>query len=374
MNTFEINEDKNFPQALITEEQAIQTEDSLEEDEDNDILPPKFSISVSRRDFDVDGLVKRLRNGDIYIPDFQRAYVWKQQQASRLIESLLLGLPVPGIFLAIESETNKLLVLDGQQRLISLLSFYDGKFPNSRISFSLKGVHPQFDGQTYKSLVDADRRQLDNSVLSATVVEAHNKNEESIYYIFERLNTGGTLLKPQEIRGCIYHGELNNLLAQLNKTEDWLNIYGKPDKNRRDQELILRFLALYYQSEDYKPSMKEFLNKFMSKNRHLKDISKEEMSQLFIKTIGVISQGIGNKAFRRYKTFVPTFFESVMVSIARRLSKGDIDNFHELNKCYHQLLKDENFLKVSVKIRDLTNEYNVKERLRLATEAFNNLK
>lgn len=374
MNTFEINEDENFPQALISEEQAIQTEDSLEEDEDNDILPPKFSISVSRRDFDVDGLVKRLRNGDIYIPDFQRAYVWKQQQASRLIESLLLGLPVPGIFLAIESETKKLLVLDGQQRLISLLSFYDGKFPNNRISFSLKGVHPQFDRQSYKSLVDADRRQLDNSVLSATVVEAHNKNEESIYYIFERLNTGGTLLKPQEIRGCIYHGELNNLLAQLNKTADWRNIYGKPDKNRRDQELILRFLALYYQSDDYKPSMKEFLNKFMSKNRHLKDISKEEMSQVFIKTIGVISQGIGNTAFRRDKTFVPTFFESVMVSIARRLSKGDIENFHELNKCYDLLLKDEKFLNVSVKIRDLTNEYNVKERLRLATEAFNNLK
>lgn len=372
MSTFEQSGEAYPPEYLADDEQETQIEENLEE-EDNDILPSRFSISVSRTDFDVDGIVKRLRNEDIYIPDFQRAYVWKPKQASRLIESLLLGLPVPGIFLAREPETNKLLVLDGQQRLISLKSFYDGKLPNSRTSFSLKGVHTNFERQTYKSLTDIDRRQLDNSVLSATIVQPHNKNEESIYYIFERLNTGGTLLKPQEIRGCIYHGNLNDLLDEMNKNEAWHNIFGKEDKNRRDQELILRFLAIYFDGNNYKPSMKEFLNKYMSKNRYLKHQSKDQIIKAFIPTIEMIDKCLGNKAFRREKVFIPTFFEAVMVGMTKRLEKGTLQNVAQFQERYQHLVSDKNFLAVSVKIRDLTNEHNVKERLRLATEAFADL-
>lgn len=371
MSTFVPNNEAYHPEHLADEEQETQIEESLEEDDD--ILPSRFSISVSRTDFDVDGIVKRLRNGDIYIPNFQRAYVWKPKQASRLIESLLLGLPVPGIFLARESETNKLLVLDGQQRLISLKSFYDGKFPSSRTSFSLKLVNSNFDGQKYISLTDIQRRQLDNSVLSATIIQPHDNNEESIYHIFERLNTGGTLLKPQEIRGCIYHGELNDLLEEMNKNGAWRNIFGNSDKNKKDQELILRFLAIYFEGINYKPSMKEFLNRYMSKNRHLKHQTKDTLMKAFIPTIETIYKYVGTKAFRREKAFVPTWFEAVMVGIAKRMEKGTIQNVEEFPERYQRLVNNESFLGVSVKIRDLTNEYNVKERLRLATEAFADL-
>ncbi|MFE1744505.1 DUF262 domain-containing protein [Coleofasciculus sp. H7-2] len=372
MSTFVPNNEADYPENLADEEQETQIEESLEDDDD--ILPSRFSISVSRTDFDVDGIVKRLRNNDIYIPNFQRAYVWKPKQASRLIESLLLGLPVPGIFLAREPETNKLLVLDGQQRLISLKSFYDGKFPEGRTSFSLKGVHSNFERQTYKTLADTYRRQLDNSVLSATVVQPHDNNEESIYYIFERLNTGGTLLKPQEIRGCIYHGEFNDLLEEMNKNGAWRNIFGICDKNKKDQELILRFLAIYFEGNNYKPSMKEFLNRYMTKNRQLKQQSRDRIIKAFIPTIEIIYKCVGNKAFRREKAFVPTWFEAVMVGTAKRLEKGTIQNIEEFQQIYQRLISDEEFLGVSVKIRDLTNEYNVKERLRLARETFAELK
>lgn len=372
MNTFQPHIEADSSDHLADEEQDNQIEEYLEDDE-NDALPERFSISVSRTDFDVHGIVRRLREKDIYIPDFQRSYVWKPKQASRLIESLLLGLPVPGIFLAKESETNKLLVLDGQQRLISLLSFYQGKFPNSKTTFSLKGVHPNFERRTYSTLTDADRRQLDNSILSATVVHPQDRNEESIYYIFERLNTGGTLLKPQEIRACIYHGELNNLINELNKNNAWRNIYGNADKNKKDQELILRFIALYFNGNNYKRSLKEFLNEYMQQNRHLKRQSREQIIRAFIPTIELIYECLRQEAFRPQKVFIPTFFEAVMIGIARRQEKGRINNIKKVAERYKELVNSREFLDVSVKIRDLTNEYNMKERLRLATEAFADL-
>jgi uncharacterized protein with ParB-like and HNH nuclease domain len=370
MSTLHDTKDVYIANHLSSGEQETELEEFLEEDDD--ILPAKFSISVSRIDFDVDGIVKRLRKDEINIPDFQRTYVWKPKQASRLIESLLLGLPVPGIFLSRELETNKLLVLDGQQRLKTLQSFYDGKLPYSRNAFSLRGVHQNFEGKTHSTLNDFERRQLDNSVISATVIQADNNNEESIYYIFERLNTGGTLLKPQEIRGCVYHGELNTLLEKLNNNSAWRKIYGEKDKNRRDQELILRFLALYLQA-NYKPSMKEFINQYMKHNRNLKHHSQEEVIKAFIPTIGLIYNCLGHKAFRPQKLFVTTFYEAVMVGLARRLEKGEIQNPEELKQRYEHLIHNPNFLGISKKRPDLTSEFNVKERMRMATETFADL-
>ncbi len=216
MSTFDRMEPPSTPDYPADEEPVTQIAENLEDDsgDDDDIIPSKFSIAVSRSDFDVAGLVRRMRDGDIYIPDFQGSYVWKIKQASRFIESLLLGLPVPGIFLAKEPD-NRHIVIDGQQRLRSLRYFCDGKFLEGRPAFALLGVHKEFEGKTYESLNAKDRRKLDDSVLSATVVDLHG-DQSIIYYIFERLNTGGTLLKPQEIRDCIYHGELNELLQKLN--------------------------------------------------------------------------------------------------------------------------------------------------------------
>ncbi|HEY9614195.1 DUF262 domain-containing protein [Allocoleopsis sp.] len=368
MNPVEPRRDEFTPKHPVNEEQETQIEDNLEEEED--IIPSRFSGSVIPKDFDVDGLVKRLRNGDIYIPSFQRTYVWKPKQASRFIESLLLGLPVPGIFLAKERETNKLLVIDGQQRLLSLLYFYEGKFPSSRRAFSLKGVHPDFEGATYKSLSDADRRQLDNSSLSSTVVEQNHSDadDSSIYHIFERLNTGGTLLKPQEIRAAIYHGELNDLIDSLNDNESWRSIFGRTDKNKRDQELILRFLALYFGGYSYKDSMKEFLNNYMSKNRHLKIQSADQVKQAFIPTIEVIYECLGSRAFKPKTALNAAIFDAVMVGLARRLEKGSIKNLEQLRFWYQVLLNEKNFIAAST-VRT-SNEGNVRLRLQLTTDAF----
>ncbi|MEG4805040.1 DUF262 domain-containing protein [Microcoleus sp. ARI1-B5] len=377
MSTFESNSETSPPKHLADEEQENDIQDSGEDDsgeDEEDIIPSKFSIAVDRRDFDVEGLVRRLESEDVFIPDFQRAYVWKPKQASRFIESLLLGLPVPGIFLARERDTKKLLVIDGQQRLRSLLYFYQGKFPNSRHSFALKGVHTEFERETYKSLKDAYRRQLNDSVVSATIVEPLDRGDDSsIYYIFERLNTGGTILKPQEIRACIYHGELNNLLGQLNQNPAWRDIFGLPDKNRKDQELILRFLAFYFEGNDYKPSLKEFLNQYMRQNRHLTRQSKEQIIKAFIPTIELLHKCLGNKAFKPQKILIPTYFEAVMLVTARRLEQGHINNLEQLEERYKSLIEDDGFSGVAQKIRNLTSEDNVRKRLEIVFNYFADL-
>lgn len=377
MNTFESNSETSPPNHLVDEEQENDIQDSGEDDsgeDEEDIIPSRFSLKVDRRDFDVEGLVRRLESEDVFIPDFQRAYVWKPKQASRFIESLLLGLPVPGIFLARERDTKKLLVIDGQQRLRSLLYFYKGKFPNSRHSFALKGVHPEFERETYKSLKDPYRRQLDDSLVSATIVEPLSQGEDSsIYYIFERLNTGGTILKPQEIRACIYHGELNNLLGQLNQNPAWRDIFGLPDKNRKDQELILRFLAFYFEVNNYKPSLKEFLNQYMRQNRNLARQSEEQIIKAFIPTIELLYECLGNKAFKPQKLLIPTYFEAVMVVTARRLEQGNINNWEQLEERYKSLIEDDGFSGVAQKIRNLTSEDNVRRRLEIASNYLGNL-
>jgi len=183
---------ENDPSALKVDEEAVQDPSQTEDDESTTSV--RYAISSYGADYPVDGLVKRLQSGDIQIPQFQRKFVWTHAQCSRFIESLLLGLPVPGIFLSREEGTQKLFVIDGQQRLMTLKCFYEGII-NGR-EFRLRGVNEEFEGLTYNTLQDADRRRLDDSILHATIVrqEEPEDDQSSIYLVFERLNTGGTPL------------------------------------------------------------------------------------------------------------------------------------------------------------------------------------
>src|SRR5437870_4116504 len=154
-----------------------------------------YDITSFGADYDVEGLVKRMQRSEILVPPFQRGYVWNIRDASRFVESLLLGLPVPGIFLAKEPESNKFLVIDGQQRLKTLQFFYDGIFhpkpgDGTQKIFSLVDVQEQYDGRTYKNLEDKDRLQLDNSIIHATIIRQESPPGEntSIFHVFERLN------------------------------------------------------------------------------------------------------------------------------------------------------------------------------------------
>lgn len=333
----------------------------------------KYSITSYSTDFDVDGLVRRIEREDIYVPPFQRAYVWNLKQASRFIESLLLGLPVPGIFLSKESDSQRLLVIDGQQRLRSLLYFYRGVFSDTGKEFVLTGLKSQFNGAKYRSLQPEDMRRLNDAIIHATVIrqDEPDDGQSGIYFVFERLNTGGTQLQPQEVRAALYHGEFNHSLHVLNQNEHWRSLYGAPSPRKRDEELILRFFALYYNASNYEAPMKEFLNSFMGKNKHLELHSANELTDAFGKVTAFVANVFGEKAFKPKKALNAAVYDSIMVGIARRMVEGPIKNEGEALDEYQKLLSNESYINLTE--RATADKENVRRRLEIATQAFENV-
>ncbi|WP_309104761.1 DUF262 domain-containing protein [Microbacterium sp.] len=239
------------------------------------------AVTFSTQAFDVAGLVLRLDRGSMLVPTygtdddrvdtdgFQRGFVWTKAQMDRFIESLLLGFPVPGIFLVKQTANNRLLVLDGQQRLLTLQKFYSGI--HAKKEFALRNVGEQFKGLTYKTLGDAMQFRLDDSYLHATIVTTDGSAEmnEAIYQIFERLNSGGTQLTAHEIRVALSAGPIIELLEQLNSNTAWRTLYGGRSARLRDQELTLRILALFEKSDEYSRPLKTFLNNYANDARQL---------------------------------------------------------------------------------------------------------
>lgn len=364
--------------SYLDDDGTTETTDDISEDSE-DVIPFRYSITSYGADYPVDALVKRLNDENIFIPEFQREYIWTYSEACRFIESLLLGLPVPGIFLAREGDSEKLLVIDGNQRLKTLQYFYSGYFKNMSSKFSLKYVQPEFEGKTYVDLDASDRRKLDDSIIHVTIIrqDEPSGDDSSIYHIFERLNTGGRLLKPQEIRACIYHGKFNELLNDLNKNKKWREMYGQTNPHNRlaDQELILRFFALYFGHNEYSSPMKDYLNIYMGSNRNFALNSGSELCDIFNKTVDLVYSGVGNKlgkeTFRVSTQINAAFFDAMMVGIATRISRGDVKNVEGIEERRRSLLSDREF--VTVCKSGTSDEKNVNIRIGKAIEIFEDL-
>ncbi|MDQ3741335.1 MAG: DUF262 domain-containing protein [Actinomycetota bacterium] len=350
--------------------------------EAKEVIPYNFEITSYGADYDVEGLVRRMTRGDILVPTFdpqiaetesgivgfQRRYVWRKPQADRFIESLLLGLPVPGIFL-VREPSGVLLVLDGQQRLRTLESFYRGVLLGKE--FRLDLVQERFRGLMYDDLEDDDRRRIDDAIVHATVVrqDTPTEDQESVYLLFERLNTGGTSLQPQEIRVALYHGRLAGVLRDLNEDENWRAIYGKRSDRLKDQELILRFFAMLYYGDQYERPMKVFLNRYMATNRDLRHQSEEEMFGAFGPAVKVVRDAKSDRAFRLASALNAAIFDSVLTGVAHRLADdGPIEDLKGLGKAYDRLLRDRGYL--GAVERATADEDSVKTRLAKAHEAF----
>jgi hypothetical protein len=361
-----------MPAELDMELKDIDLEDQRTDEADaEEVQPFRYSISSYGADYPVDSLVKRIREGAIYIPKFQREFVWDIRDASRFVESLLLGLPVPSIFLSKKWETGKLLVVDGQQRLLSLCYFYDGVWKPGGRQFYLKGVQPDFEGRTYNSLRDEDRRRLDDAILHAIVFKQDepSEDESSVYEVFQRLNTGGNKLTPQEVRSAVHHsGRIRDLLGELNQYGPWRVIYGPEDSRMRDQELVLRFLALLHEGSNYQPPMVTFLNTYMGKKREFSDQEAAIMSSEFRGAIDLIHEAIGNRAFRPVRALNAAVYDSVMVATATRLADGPVTSIQAFREAYGELLTNQDYLDACG--RGTAGGERVRTRLELAKAAF----
>lgn len=351
---------------------TIEVEDVIEklqsEDDDVDEGAPVYRIRSYPSDPELETLHNRWKRGEIEIPKFQRRFVWKPTQASKLIESFLVGLPVPGIFVFTkerdeESGTQKQLVIDGQQRLMSVFGYFDGELPDGR-PFRLTGVDVRWETKRFRDLSSSDQSKLLYSVLRVINIEQTDPQDggSSIYQIFERLNTGGTALTPQEIRNNTYHGSFNDMLVEVNNSPNWRRIFGAghPDVRMRDVELIVRFLALYEGSDSYEKPMKTFLNNYMGS--HKNEPNSGKFRDIFLQTVEKIAKCIPKeRPFHVRRGINVAVYDSVMVAFAKneKIPANIVDR-------YADLLNDEQFNKATT--AGTTDVDTVRERLALARE------
>ena len=361
--------DESFSQDLDDERNFVQ--DDSEKEDDGAPTDLRYRISSYGADYPVDSLVKRLSQDDILIPSFQREFVWTLPQASRFLESLLLGLPVPAIFLSKDSDTQKLIVIDGQQRLVSLQCFYDGIFKGKE--FELRGVSKQLEGLTYKRLDDEDRRRLNDSIIHAIVIrqEDPDNDDSSVYMVFERLNTTSVALSPQEIRACLYHGSFNDYLGRANQNPDWRAIFGGPNARQKDRELLLRFFALLYKLEDYKRPMKLFLNDFMKENKDLRRYSAATLDGILEPTMELVNSSLGSKAFRPQRALNASVVDAILVSVAQRLQERPIDDHADFKEKLETVIGDDKFAQFYG--ADTTKLENVRGRINMIAEALESI-
>ncbi len=306
------------PEAIetgVADQAASSTWFDAEQEEDVSASFKDYEVTASPNDFNIVTIVDFLKSGAVKIPGFQRNYVWDIKQASRLIESILIGLPIPQIFLYQEGK-NSFLVVDGQQRLMSIYYFVMGRFPKTskrpalRRIMSEKGQLPpevlgsdeyftkfnlqlspkggaasRFHKQNYQTLGD-NKMDFDLRTIRNVVIKQSSPQEEpdtSVFEIFNRLNTGGVNLRPQEIRSSLYHSAFLQALHRVNLNPVWRNLIGLPDPDLHDKdvEILLRVFSLVADGDNYSEPMSSFLSAFAKKARNLAEARVQYMASLF---------------------------------------------------------------------------------------------
>lgn len=366
------------------------------QDEETSII--SYDISVIPNDFNVMTINSLIESGVISMPTFQRNYVWDRKRASRFIESLILGLPIPQIFLY-QVDRNKYSIIDGQQRLLTVYFFIKQRFPRSgkrtflRKIFDENGKIPEavlsnneyfqdfklqfaklesgephpLNNRKYYTLDVAQKSAFDLMPIRCMSIR-QNKPEDngSIYEIFSRLNTGGLNLSPQEIRGCLYRSEFYKLIYDLNSEIRWRELIGKreEDDKFRDVEILLRSYALLYDGASYTGAMIRFLNRF-SKEAQTFDAGKiEECKTIFYDFLNVCSS-IEKKDFQtKTGSFNVSLFDAVFVTVARKILTEGVEKASITQAAFDALKSDEQFK--SAITHSTSHVESVKTRLRLA--------
>jgi hypothetical protein len=262
-------------------------------------------------DFSVQDLVDKIKAGDVDLqPDYQRNYVWAandetENKRSRLIESLLLNIPIPVIYFAEQSETLKYEVIDGQQRLKTFEDFLSDKFVLTNLE-----IRDDVNGKKYSQLDQKDRDEIRKRSIRAIVI-LNESDEEIKYEVFERLNLGSIQLTPQEIRNNTLRGSFNDLLKELandSTFRDLINLRLKSDQNNMaHEELVLRFFAYYDSGLKRVDQLSYFLTKYMRENRNMKKSQIAQLRDLFHTTVRKIKKYLGNNAFSIYQVKTGTW-------------------------------------------------------------------
>jgi hypothetical protein len=343
-----------------------------------------YQITATPNDFNVKTICDFIDSGVVKIPTFQRHYVWDIERASKLIESLLIGLPIPQIFLY-EEARNSFLVIDGQQRLMSIYYFFKSRFPRKEKRLELRqifaregnipelifaddayfskfnlnlprgtpGTYSRFHGTNYATLGEY-QTSFNLSTIRNVVIKQTSPTEDddsSVFEIFNRLNTGGVNLAPQEIRASLYASHFMSMLDQLTFTKEWLHVTGKrqPHINLKDTEVLLRAFAMLVDGNKYREPIGIFLNAFSKK---AKTFTPNEVSfardviMAFLKEMYSLPRSVFSVTART--RFNIAFFEAAFRVLCERAYKERTTVIPAVPKeRFESLRLDEDFLKAT---------------------------
>lgn len=301
-------------------------------------------VLIQQYDYAVRQLVDLIVEGDLILdPDYQRQYRWTPEKASRFIESILMNIPVPVVYFA-EEANGAFSVIDGQQRLTSLLNFIR---PNESEELVLEGLklRPDLNGKCFSDLHRVDRSALVKRPIRCIVVL--NESDQALKFeVFERLNTGSSSLTEQEVRNSIFHGNFNELIKDLARNEKFLEMVALPEqhkKNMKAEELVLRFFAYRELSDDidYPGNYTEYLNRYMEQNRSLTSAQLNKLYELFCMTVDLVWDVLGpSVAFRRPvvrgegQRFAHTLingaiYESQMIAFSKAIELGEVGKINK---------------------------------------------
>ena len=275
--------------------------ESLEEEEEESTEPisDQDDIRMTPADRGLFHLKRWHDNGKLIVPQWQRKdSVWSQAQASKLIESFLLKIPVPVVYLS-KTKDGKYEVIDGLQRLTSVFKFFNNEYKLTHLN---RLTH--LSGKKFKDLDEKLQGNLEDVTLR-TFELSSDTDPDMRFMVFERLNTGGTKLNEMEIRNCIFRGKLNDLITELADSENFRLCHGlteKTTKRMQDRFLVLRFLAFYEKTHcKYKTSLKKFLNEFQEYYKNPNDAKLQEYRQQFDHCIKASITVFGQLGFRLKK-------------------------------------------------------------------------
>lgn len=349
--------------------------DEINDDYSDDSL---FNISSWGADLTFRELISMYEENELVKPELQRKYVWDKSEASRFIESILLGLPVPSIFLA-QSGSQKLIV-DGYQRIMTVYDYVRGVFSTDNKVFKLSNsekINKLWRNKAFAELSTDDQRKIRSTTIHAIVFEQKKPaNDTSLYQIFERINTSGRTLNAQEIRNCVYQGKFNTLLFELNDYPKWRELFGVPkaDSRMRDIECILRFFVMksdiVLHSQSKQISLKKSLNDFMNEQKDITVAELDKYREEFVSTVNAVYEYIGVNAFKNYtakyaKKFHPAIFDAIMVAtyqhIVKKLGFQYVDTSRHI-----QLITFAEFKEAAT--HHTTEVDNIKKRIELASQ------
>jgi uncharacterized protein with ParB-like and HNH nuclease domain len=269
-----------------------------------------------------------------------------------------------------QDKTNRHLIVDGQQRLKTLQYFYSGRFHGDEKVFKLVDVNDVWLGKTYNSLSNSDRRRLDDSILHTTIFRQDEpaENDQSVYEVFERINTGGVKLSAQEIRVCVNFGVFTELIREMNNHQSWRKIYGAKSPRLKDEELIVRFLAFSENISKYKRPLKTFLNKYAENNRDISKQRADKLKKRFFAVMDCAFEALGDKAFRPERALNAAVFDAFSVAINEQLEERGRLPTGSVRKAYNALMGNQSFRSLLAKAT--ADEENVQKRFRMAQEVF----